>query len=496
MQDRIVFGRTAGGLRIKEVWEVVAVICLSPWLAYAAAAPSATKPEAPKLTAAQRRERLRSALQGKTGPKVSNPRAPSALANSSIMAMLRSQEQAADAELRAIKAKRAADPGPTSKRGVDPGPLQASAGSLPAVAPGTKQAAEPGPISKSASANSAISGNKAISGNGVSQTTLSQPGGGAPQQPMGTRNASGNQALGGATVNLAACVSAIQTVNGSSQPSQTVFTPITTSTNSFNWYVVRGCGFGNKPGNAHLSGPFTGGQLKLRVDAWAWTDTYAILRIDPALRGELDHDNVTLVLEPLGAAPIQKSGFKFYAARETVPLSEIPRSAVKFSESSNSSMSVQHAVPDGPTLEYTTPSLRPAGTASVFREWGTTIVPNGTDHFDLSHLTAGFMVDGVVVDMLDPHNPSKDCSGPNPDPSLRPLPIDSRGIWSLDWPAGDNNFRVTWRVWLCRMSFMGLNDPDVWSEYTVNVSVRGPRGVDPWTGRRLLNLSPTMPALH
>lgn len=469
MQGQINFGRAAGGLRIKEAFVVLAVICSSSWLACAAEAPKATEPEAPKLTAAQRHERLRSALQGKTSPKVSNPRAASALNNSSIMALLKNQEQAANSERQALMAKHAAEPGPGA------------------------------PAGKSASANAAISGNKGISGNGASRTILSNPGGvsGAPQQPMGTRSAPGNQGPGGATVNLAGCSATIKTVNGYSQPAQTVFTPITTSTNSFNWYVVRGCGFGNKPGNAHLSGPFAGGQLKLLVDAWAWTDTATILRIDPGLSGELDHDNVTLVIEPVGAAPIQKSGYKFYAARDTVALSEIPRSAVKFSESSNSSMSVQLSMPDGPTLQYVTPSLRPAGTASIFREWGTTIAPNGTDHFDLSHLTAGFIVDGVVVDFLDPHDPSKDCNGFNRDPNLRPLPTDSRGIWGLDWPSGDNNFRVTWKVWLCRMSFMGPTDPDVWSEYALNVSVKGPRGIEPWTGRRLVSLTPTIaPAMH
>ncbi len=100
-----------------------------------------------------------------------------------------------------------------------------------------------------------------------------------------------------------------------------VFTP----EQQYNSYVIKGCFFGNQPGHAYLIGKFNA--LQVDLQASYWTDTEIDARVDPATSGELDQQNVSLVVAPVGTAPIKTPGFRFIAARSgPVFLPKIPQS--------------------------------------------------------------------------------------------------------------------------------------------------------------------------
>ncbi len=104
------------------------------------------------------------------------------------------------------------------------------------------------------------------------------------------------------------------------QPKNAVFTP----EQQYNSYIIKGCFFGNQPGHAYLVGKFNA--LQVELQASYWTDTEIDARVDPATSGELDQQNVSLVVAPLGTAPIKTPGFRFVAARSgPVFLPNIPQ---------------------------------------------------------------------------------------------------------------------------------------------------------------------------
>src|SRR5207245_5987312 len=78
-------------------------------------------------------------------------------------------------------------------------------------------------------------------------------------------------------------------------------------------------------GHAYLVGQFNAQQINLETAYWS--DSEIDARVDPKTSGELDQDNVSLVITPAGAAQIKASGFKFVAARSdpAVFLPSIPQ---------------------------------------------------------------------------------------------------------------------------------------------------------------------------
>src|SRR5262249_54793913 len=157
--------------------------------------------------------------------------------------------------------------------------------------------------------------------------------------PMKTESSGGPQTLGSATsanVIGAPCPQPkIQTISGFPMA---IFSP----GELFNPYTIKGCGFGWQMGHVYMTGAFNAGKIELKVEMTggtqksparaAWSDTTIVVTVDPNLSGELDHNNVTLVVEPVSGPPIQKSGNDFLAARETVALHTIPQSAVQFTQ--------------------------------------------------------------------------------------------------------------------------------------------------------------------
>src|SRR6266700_306256 len=373
-------------------------------------------PSTAKLTPQQVQDALRAKLhgRGKIKPKISNPRA----GDSSIIGVLRSQRQAAEAERQEIL-KTQTTPGDGSVR----------------------------PAGPSANPNNAIRS-------------------GAPLQPAGTASAPAKgAAMPPASVAVSPpCMQSNVTING--QATGVLFTPIA----EWNLYTIKGCGFGNRPGNIYLQGPFAGGRIQLQVlpsqerGRLNWSNTAIIATVDPQLRGEIDRDNITLVIEPAGGIPIQKSGFKFYAARETVLLQSIPERAVRFGEPFPKS---------GPQYSIgalNTPSqLTPGMSADVIRESleSVLVLHPTSDYFDFSLMSPGFQAESLQFAQYD-SGFGNNC--------------ESQGDWNMQWDG--NNIRVTLKVWGCNAGFLETNLNSDYSLYSLSVWVSGPRGVNPWADAR------------
>jgi hypothetical protein len=430
---------------------------------------------APDHPAAQFHAHLRGSLQGRTSAKIVNPQAPN-FDNSAIIAVARNQKQNADREAQQLfgdgSVKPTAGMGDGSvRKGITDGTSQGantgrSTGNLPAVMKGnTKATTGPG-------------GGPGLSG---PMKTESAPSSQSPGSPASTVTSASHSI----------CPPNISTISG--LPT-VVFSP----SELFNPYTIKGCGFGNGLGKVYLTGPFYGGKVQLIVQGTGgnsraparalWNDTAIIVKVDPNVTGELDQENVTLVIEPAGGgAPIQKSGNQFLAARQDVTLQTIPQSAVQFYSGIVTSVGGKKTGPltntgsttatlsvTNPELLYFTPSQSPAGhSAEVFRGGTTSFFSTGSDLFDMSGLARGFLAESFqLYQAADPTGCDKGTGG-------------SEGSWNATWSG--TNIRVGWKEFQCHLPWMG-GGPDVWSDYSLSVTVKGPRGIDPWTGRRPLGL--------
>jgi hypothetical protein len=430
---------------VNEAVAVFAVLCLLCWPSCQAQVKAGSKNPQGTVsgnqqlgTLAQFHDRLRTTFigPGTTSPKIANPQA-SKFEDSAIIVVCRNQKQTADRE------------------------AQETAGNNTRV--------------------------------------LKGPGGSAPQQPMVSRSASGGRP--GSVPNSTVAPSLPSSSAGSAH-SMFCTQPIISTISGlptvvffpgplFNPYTIKGCGFGNQPGSVYLSGPFNGGRVNLQVQSFpgsqkqqarpaVWSDTMIVVNVDPQVWGEVDQDNVTLVVQPAMGPAIQKSGNKFLAAREEVILQTIPQGAVKFlgasSISKNSSSTSTLALTSPDLLYYTPPKLRAGISAEVFRGGTTAFFPAGSDHFDFSGLYRGFQTESY---QLSHENDPTGCDGKS---------AGSLGTWGGFWEGpGGHDVRVDWKEFRCHLSWMG-DGPDVWSDYALTVWVSGPRGIDPWTGKQTMTV--------
>jgi hypothetical protein len=434
--------------------------------------------------AAEFHDRLRASLQGRTSAKIANPQAAN-FDNSAIIAVCRNQKQNADREARQLfgdgSVKPTAAMGDGSVRVAD----ATKTGGTTGITDGSSQPAKPGgPAGNLPAVQHA-------------KTRATGPGGGPVLSgPMKTESTSGNQSPGSSASNVttashAMCPPNISTISG--LPT-VMFSP----SELFNPYTIKGCGFGNGVGKVYLTGPFNGGKVQLIVQSVggsqrsparaAWNDTAIIVNVDPSVTGEVDQENVTLVIEPASGAPIQKSGNQFLAARQDVTLQTIPKSAVHFYDSILTGVGGKKTgplTPSGsttatlsvanPELLYFTPSQSPAGfSAEVFRGGTASFFSTGSDLFDMSGLYRGFLAESFQLHQAADPTGCDSSTGK------------SEGNWSATWSG--TNIRVSWKEFQCHLPWMG-GGPDVWSDYSLSVTVKGPRGIDPWTGRRLLSLT-------
>jgi trimeric autotransporter adhesin len=255
----------------------------------------------------------------------------------------------------------------------------------------------------------------------------------------------------------AGCVgSQISTVNGLANG--VLFTPI----QDWNLYTIKGCGFGTRPGNVYLQGPFKGGRLQLQPSPGTnWSATAIIAVVSPRVSGEMDQENVTLVVEPAGGAPIQKPGMKFYAARDTVQLPSIPQTIVRFGQPWTGS-----ALP-GSGFHYTTPAPHAHGWGAEVERFAPdttnqSAFNDGSDYFDFGTLNNGFVVQSARMTSAD----------------LGKFTSSNFNFGGSIQYEGDQ-VHVSWP----HQDLDRIGSPGSYvcvSLYALNVWVTGPRGVNPW----------------
>ncbi|MHB8753399.1 MAG: hypothetical protein ACYC92_00335 [Candidatus Acidiferrales bacterium] len=280
----------------------------------------------------------------------------------------------------------------------------------------------------------------------------------------------------------------ILNVSGSSFPA--TFTPI----DKYNLYTIKGCSFGGVTGKAYIYGS---GSFQEYFVIKFWSDNEIDLSLDPSLSGYPDLGNLFLVIQRADGQQIQKGGFKFYAARSTVPLNTIPE---------------QNVTPDQQQLyfsvNYTTPAADASGYAAEFSRYvdfhkdrpsGTIYLGNenlgadkqgsygigaafasgaGSDYFDFSKLAPEFTTDSFQMAYWQPAASSM-CGG-NAD-TLNASIDEADGSWDPEWDG--NNIRVAWQAQDCDEMELLTATRVRESQYALQVWVTGPRCLDPWTGQ-------------
>lgn len=265
----------------------------------------------------------------------------------------------------------------------------------------------------------------------------------------------------------------ILNVSGSSFPA--TFTPI----DQYNLYTITGCSFGNaNPNNkVYIYGT---GKFQGNFNIKFWSDNSIALSLDESISGFPDLDNLTLVVQRSDGQQTQKSGFKFYAARQTVELKTIPTPWVTLATLTSGFKTLNPEYSSPPTSDDGGPGPG-AGSAYVSRFfYGQKFDPSGRyDHFYFKNLAPGWTTDSFQMFTYD-----LSC----------PYTVTWRqnfGTWSSGWD-GDNIY-----VGLSDTSCSGFNPASMilgiplniyqnrtGSYYTLKVWVSGPRGLDPLTNNR------------
>lgn len=249
----------------------------------------------------------------------------------------------------------------------------------------------------------------------------------------------------------------------------------------YNFYTITGCSFGDSGPNSKV---YIYYQDIFRQDfqIQEWNDNGIKLNLNPSLKGVLDQDNLTLVVQRNDGKQATKVGFKFYAAREMTMLGRIPREAFSlnhFTLTNTTDLQVTYTSPSSPDVipgvsGYTTEVSWECTDCSAnpdhpnFAHWA----PSGEDIYQFKNLQPGFVATQAAMASVD-----ASCKGT----------LHREGNFNLNWVGDD--LHATWQGQTCQWSGCGgFGQPDCFgqgpgSNYAVNVWVTGPRGVDPWTGK-------------
>jgi hypothetical protein len=373
--------------------------------------------------------------------KITNPKAASQ--NSSIIAVLRTQRQASDAEAAQMKL------------GLHTGGLQGQPAKTMSATTGngmtTPSSAAPAPSSVS----------PATRGSGSSRYAA---------MPTGAIPGIALQCGHDPTLR-------ILTVSGGPHPA--IFTQDAT----YNFYTITGCSFGNPGPNAKVY-IYYQGTFHQDFQVEEWGDNGIKLHLDPALRGVDDQNNLTLVVQRADGKQASQSGYKFYAARDTVQLRSIPKSYFSLN-----GFRLDSAITKSWQVTYTSASSTSVtphlGGWTAEAHWDLSYDSNtnpvgGSDIYDFSHLHSTFVLDSAAMEGVN-----LSCTDPNYNKF-----VSSSDNWGVDWYEA-SGVQVKWPGQVCKNTpgscggafqgdcFVGLPE----TNYGLNVWVTGPRGLDPWTGK-------------
>ena len=372
---------------------------------------------------------------GKTGPVVKRPQA--ARENAAILALLLKQRSAADAEVAQLKLR--IQPVALAGAGGSPSQLMSATGGNGTLGQPPGVGGNPGTVQRGSSSGGS-------SGNIPSSITHEHP------------------------FNSTAIICStdptfrILSVSGSADPA--TFTP----TEQYDLYTITGCSFGNTSGKVSIYGK---GSFQEDFIVKFWSENSIVVALDSNLSGLPDFDNITLVVQRNDNLQTQKPGFKFYAARQTIPLKQIPASWVQLQRAWTDYTNTEV------TAQYSTPPPSPpgpgAGTAYVSRFFNGEKIweLSAMDYYDFSQLAPGWTTDSFQVTTY---------------PQNCPFTVTYRQDffeWRWDWIM--NNIFVSISATTCSGVFppMPTVNYQNWtgSYYALQVWVAGPRGLDPLTNQ-------------
>jgi hypothetical protein len=380
----------------------------------------------------------------KQSQKIANPKL--SVQNAAIIAVLQQQRRAADAEATQMKL------------GIRP---VAAVSSQPATT-----------MSANGNANPLISSSPAVS------TTV--------PPPQGASSGSSTNRYGTLQPGMIAGLALqcgrdpglrILTVSGGAGPA------IFTQDDKYNFYTITGCSFGD-PGPNSKAYLYYQGSFHQDFQIEEWSDNGIKLHLDPKLTGVDDQNNLTLVVQRTDGKQTSNGGYKFYAARDTTRLKQIPPSYFSLNKFRPDQSTIQNWKPiytseSSPKVEPNLPGM------SAEVHWDLTNDPNGAitggnDLYDFSHLHSTFALSNALMEWKD-----VSCTDPNYNQFKA-----SNDNWNIDWYQAAG-IQVRWQGQMCKNtpgSCGGAFQGDCFeippeSNYGIDVWVTGPRGLDPWTGK-------------
>jgi hypothetical protein len=308
-------------------------------------------------------------------------------------------------------------------------------------------------------------------------TRHQSPGAQRPAQPFGSREPASTQF----------CVNGIGAVDG--QKSGIWFSPVSGPEGTF---VIQGCGFGTTPGEVYLSGVHSAsgrsrlpaqslslypGRVGFQIQPDGWSERRIVASVDPNASGFYDTNNVTLVVKTASGQQYQATGFNFAAAYALQTLSSIPKSSPSVSIQL---AAVNDSSGEGVLAIFNSPWISvPQRTAGVDRaeiSWTlptTFTFPGGTDTYQF-HFAQGFRLANNGVQLYHSNITAAYCQSVNGQ-------LSSNGNWNLNY-ASPTSFQVSWEEQGCWPAGKGGNPLDYGSvaSYDLEITVWGPRGVNPW----------------
>lgn len=276
----------------------------------------------------------------------------------------------------------------------------------------------------------------------------------------------------------------------------------------YNDFVIVGCGFGTQVGQVYLSGAISGGRINMVVKPQQWTDTRIEAIVEPGVKGVLDGWPDLIVAPPSVATPIKFPNSRFYAQRQSVLLTGIPRqfatlANVTVGDSTHGFGTMYCAGPDtthlfpcvsynaGPPLDGITNGHDHRGdpnqlvSNAIDRDGGQLAFKAGEDIYDLSYMAPGFEIDSFNVFW---YAWTQDvCEGWASDATPKKvgdsIGYETDGHYRF-YKKTNTKLVVDWGVDHCAWRWLGMFKVNDWynSGYSLQVYVKGPIGVDPWTG--------------
>lgn len=291
------------------------------------------------------------------------------------------------------------------------------------------------------------------------------------------------------------CMNGIATVDG--QKSGVVFAPISGAEGTF---VIQGCGFGTKAGEVYLSGLhylpsaanprrnilMSADRLPLRIAQngfpgaqpgkgnWqlGWSERQIIATIDPGASGYLDTDNVSLVVKTSSGQTYTAAGFRFFAAREEQKLASIPTNAITPGASYDTA---GHPAAANILSPSAASLVLPGHTVAVVRDDNSATFPGGADTLNLSRsLPPGFQV--ISVQQFNAALTNAGCQSIPPGGGK----FTTNGNWNVTMTGGAT-YLIYWQEQSCATQStsgpkLGIGSV---SAYALDITVIGPRGVNP-----------------